>query len=159
MNKRLIWLAPIALAVLLTGCSVSVTMIGPLAPDSLIGYKLELINSERGGPLDTHDASVTELEVEIEVDLYFWDEETVRNPEIRVAAEDWSYDRRGANGTVRVVFAHDRLSDFITTCVLTFDDRYSGTHQCKFEIKATRTMSNDTVGYGSGEGTFRLEKL
>ena len=159
MNHRLTLLAPIALAVLLAGCSVTVTMLGPLAPDSLVGYKLELTNSERGGRLNTHDASVTDLEVDREVDLYFWDEETVRNPDIRVEATSWSYDRNGDKGTVRVVFAHDNLSDYITTCVLTFDDDYSGTHQCEFEIKATRTMSNNTVSYGSGEGTFEIEKL
>ena len=159
MNKRLIWLAPIALAVLLSGCSVTVTTLGPIAPDSLIGYKLELINDERGGRLDTHGASVTDLDVDRELDLYFWDENTVRNPEIRVEASNWSYDRSGARGTVRVAFAHDQLSDFITTCVLTFDDHYSGSHQCEFEIRATRTMSNNIVSYGSGEGTFQLEKL
>ena len=40
MNKRLVWLAPIALAVLLSGCQVTVTTLGSLAQDSLVGYKL-----------------------------------------------------------------------------------------------------------------------
>ena len=41
MNKRLVWLAPVALAVLLSGCQVTVTTLGSLALDSLVGYKLE----------------------------------------------------------------------------------------------------------------------
>ena len=137
---------------------MTVTTTG-LAPDTLVGHKLELINNERGGPLMSHDASVTALTVATEVNLYFWDTDDARNPAIRVEASDWTYERRGNKGTVRVVFPRDILTDFITTCMLTFEDRYSGTHRCEFEDKATRTIDGDTVGFGWGEGTFELDGL
>ena len=160
MNKRLVWLAPIALAVLLSGCRVTFTTLGPLAPDTLVGSKLTLTNDDgRGGRLPDQPMSVADLPVDFVITYYFWSDDEARNPDIRVAASNWSYDRRGNKGTVRVVFPRDTLTDFITTCVLTFEDHSSGTHRCEFEDKATRTINEETARFGWGEGTFELDEL
>ena len=156
MNKRLVWLAPIALAVLLSGCSVTVTMLGPTGPRSLVGYRLDLINTERGGPLAQHVSSDA-LIVPREVTYYFWNEDEARNPEFEFATEDWEY--KPATGTLRIVFARNRFSDLITTCVLTFEKLLSGTHRCEFEDKETRTIDKETTRSGWSEGTFKLEEL
>ena len=160
MNKRLVWLAPIALAVLLSGCRVSFTALGPLAPDTLVGSKLTLTNDDgRGGRLPDQPMSVADLPVDLVITYYFWSDDGARNPEIRVAASDWTYTSRGNSGTVEVTFRRDSITDFITTCRLTFEDHYSGTHRCEFEDKQTHTINQDTVGFGWGEGEFQLERL
>ena len=158
MHKRLVWLAPLALATLLTGCSVTVTMIGPLAPDSLIGYKLELENEEVGGPLDSHGASVVALAVDDDISYFFWDADTARDPNIRVDAK-WGYKRSGSSGDVEIVFPHDGITDFIVECELTFTDRFGGAHRCEFERKETGTIAQKTTHFAWSEGTFELEKI
>ncbi|MDE0221213.1 MAG: hypothetical protein OXJ90_18240 [Spirochaetaceae bacterium] len=160
MNKRLVWLAPLALAIVLAGCRVTVTTVGPLAPETLVGYKLTLTNDEgRGGRLPQQNASVRDLPVDLVITYYFWSETEARNPEIRVATSNWTYNRSGNKGTVRVVFPRNTLIDFITTCVLTFEDSYGGTHRCELEDKATGTIDQETVRFGWGEGEFELENL
>ena len=158
MNKRLVWLAPIALAGLLSGCQVTVTTSG-LAPDTLVGYKLELTNKESGGPLDSHEPSVTELRVARTINYYFWDVDDARNPRFRDLEGKWKYTRSGDTGTVTVTFRRDGITDFITTCRLTFEYHDSGKHGCEFEDKETGTINEDVVRFGWGEGTFQLEKL
>ena len=159
MNKRLVWLAPIALAVLLSGCQVTVTMLSPTGPRSLVDYKLELTNGDSGGPLMRHDSSVTELPVERTINYYFWDVDDARNPRFRDLEGKWTYTRRGDTGTVRIVFERNRRTHFITTCDLTFGDDYTGTHRCEFEDKDIGTIDMEIVRFGWGEGTFELEKL
>lgn len=161
MNKRLIRLAPIALAVVLTGCSVSVTMIGPLAPDSLIGYKLELINSERGGPLAEGDP---EFDVQPRVAYLFRAEDRALDFELTdrrgdvLESERVSYQSRGSTGTVEITFRINLNVDFKVRCVLRFEDSLSGTHRCEFEERERGTMELNTLRSGWGEGTFQLAK-
>ena len=161
MNKRLVWLAPIAVAALLSGCSVTVTKLGPLAPDSLVGYKLELINSERGGPLEEGDPV---FEVERRVAYLFRAENraldfelTDRNGDV-LESEKVSYKPSGNTGTVEITFRINLSVDFIVTCKLTFEDSVSGTHRCEFEERERGTRELNTIESGWGEGTFELEK-
>ena len=161
MNKRLTWLAPIALAVLLSGCSVTVTMIGPLAPDSLVGYKLELINSEYGGPLEAGDPV---YRVKPRIAYLFRAENkaldfelTDRNGDI-LESEKVTYKRSGDTLTVEITFRISLNVDFIVTCLLTFEDSLSGTHRCEFEERERGTMELNTIKSAWGEGTFDLEK-
>ena len=123
MNKRLVWLAPIALAVLLSGCRVTFTTLGPTGPSALVGYRLDFINTERGGPLMRHSSSDV-LSVEVELTYYFWNDDEARNPEFEFATEDWRY--TPSTGTLRIVFPRNRFSDLITTCVLTLERLHSG---------------------------------
>ena len=127
MNKRLAWLAPIALAVLLSGCSVTVTMLGPPGPDTLVGYRLILYNDDIGGPLDRHGASVDTFPVEDRVTYYFLKEDEARDIVLDVRTSNWDYNHR--NGALKIVFVYDQRSDLIIDCDLTFDDDYSGTHR------------------------------
>ena len=161
MNKRLVWLAPVALAVLLSGCQVTVTTLGSLALDSLVGYKLTLTNDERGGPLDTHDASVIAFPVENEITYYFLDANEVRDFDLDVTTSDWTYKSSGNRGTLEIGFFYNERSDLIIDCELTFKrDRFSGTHRCEFEQKGNeRVVVKETVRSGWGEDTFELEDL
>ena len=65
MNKRLVWLAPIALAVLLSGCSISVHT-AYLAPRDLTRHSVELTNRMRTGPearfMETYEPLAETLE-------------------------------------------------------------------------------------------------
>ena len=159
MNKRLVWLAPIALAVLLSGCSVTVTTRGPLAPDTLEETRLVLTNEDSGGPLDTHDSSVNRFPVGPEITYYFLDSNQVRDFDLDVTTSNWSYRRSGNKATVEIVFPYDGRDDLIIECRLTFLDRRSGTHRCEFERKGTRTVAKKTTHFGWGEGEFELEEL
>ena len=161
MHKRLVWPVPIALAILLSGCSVTVTMLGPLAPNSLVGYQLELINSERGGPLEAGDPV---FDVESRVAYLFPAENsalnltlTDRNNEF-LSSDSMSYSRSGSTGTVEITFRINLNVDSIVTCKLRFTDSVSGTHRCEFEERERGTMELNTIESGWGEGTFELEK-
>ena len=158
MNKRLAWLAPIAVAVLLSGCSVTVTMLGPPGPDTLVGYRLVLDNDDTGGPLDRHDASVSEFPVEDRVIYNFRKSGVVLDLDLDVETSNWDYNHR--NGALKIVFIYDQRSDLIIDCDLTFDDDHSGTHRCEFERKGSaRVVVKETISFGWGEGEFELEKL
>ena len=156
MNKRIVWLAPIALAVLLTGCSVTVTTLGPLAPDSLVGYQLQLTNTERRGPLEDHKAAPG-VTVAVEISYYFFSDREARDAEIKATV--WSYSPRGSKGTVNITFAEDSLTDQLVECTLTFDEPLSGTHRCEFEFKETGTRAMRTTSSGWAVGKFKLEEL
>ena len=156
MHKRLVWLAPLALATLLTGCSVTVTTLGPAGPSTLVGYRLELINNERGGPLTRHGSS-DPIVVSVELTYYFWNDDEARSSDFDFATPDWRYTQ--ANGSLRIVFRRNNFSDLITNCVLTFERSHSGTHRCEFEDTATRTIDMDTARSGWSEGTFTLKEL
>ena len=161
MHKRLVWLVPIALATLLTGCRVTVTMLGPLAPDSLVGYQLEIINSERGGPLEEGDPI---FDVKARVAYLFPDERRALNLTLLdsggafLGSDRVSYNRSGSTGTVEMTFRINLNVDFIVSCKLRFTDSLSGTHRCEFEEKERGTMQLNTIESGWGEGTFKLEK-
>ena len=158
MKTRFVGIALVALVVVLAGCKISVhSSIADLAPGSLVRYKLELTNSEQGGPSMEHDS---EVEIDDEISYFFWDESEARNPEIRVQASNWSYKKSSYDtGTVQVVFPLTRITDLITTCRLTFERHDHGTHRCEFEEKDTGTVLQETVHFGWSEGTFRLKKL
>ena len=136
MKTRFVGIALVALVVVLAGCKISVhSSIADLAPGSLVRYKLELTNSEQGGPSMEHDS---EVEIDDEISYFFWDEGEARNPEIRVQASNWSYKKNSYDtGTVQVVFPLTRITDLITTCRLTFERHDHGTHRCEFEEKDT----------------------
>ena len=158
MNKRLVWLAPIALLVLLSGCRVTFTTPGPLAPHSLVGYKLELINAERGGPLDPE---VTAFPVEVQVTYYFLATDEARDFDLgsHVKTSQWSYKSSRNTGIVEVTFVRNLSTKFIVNCMLTFKDRLSGTHRCEFEDKEADSIEQNTIRFGWGAGAFELEKL
>ena len=161
MNKRLVWLAPIALTVLLSGCSVTVTTIGPLAPDSLVGHKLELINSERGGPLHASDQV---FPVKGRVAYHFLADNRAVDFEFTntqggvVDSETVSYSNSRNIGRVEITFPRSARVDFIVSCRLTFKEPLSGTHRCEFVDKERGTQELNTISSGWGEGTFDLEK-
>ena len=90
MNKRLIWLAPIALATLLTGCSISVTTTGPIAPSSLVGYTLVFTHERQEGVLLGHSER-----------LHFKSAETAFNANLD-EARSWTYSREGHDGAYRL---------------------------------------------------------
>lgn len=159
MNKRLVCLALIAIAVLLAGCSVTVTTRGTLAPDTLEEMRLVLTNEDSGGRLESHDSSVNAFPVEREITYYFLDSNQVRDFDLDVTTSNWSYRSSGNKATVEIVFPYDDRDDLIIDCRLTFEDRDSGTHRCEFERKGTRTVAKKTTHYGWGEGEFELEEL
>jgi hypothetical protein len=154
-------LVPIALATLLTGCNVTVTTLGPVAPDSLVGYKLEVINNDRGGPLEEGDPV---FDVKTRVAYLFPDERRALNLTLLdsdgafLVSDRVSYNRSGSTGTVEMTFRINLNVDFIVSCKLRFTDSLSGTHRCEFEEKERGTMQLNTIESGWGEGTFKLEK-
>ena len=161
MNNRLSWLAPVALAVMLAGCQVTVTTIGPLAPESLVGYKLELINSERGGPLERGDrvfAVKPRVVYLFRAENKAFDFELTDRNGDALESEKVSYKSSGSTGTVEITFRINLNVDFIVTCKLTFEDSLSGTHRCEFEERERGTMELNTIESGWGEGTFDLGK-
>lgn len=147
MNKRLIWLAPIALATLLTGCSISVTTTGPIAPSSLVGYTLVFTHERQEGVLLGHSER-----------LHFKSAETAFNANLD-EARSWTYSREGHDGaTVSIVFADSGSAASRVTCDLTFDDRRNGSHECEHVYSATFAFLTLT-SEGSTEGTFLLRPI
>lgn len=155
MKTRSLGLALAALVIALAGCKVSVhSGFVDLAPRSLVRYKLEFTN------IVQHAPAPNTVSIPAIVTYYFWDENTARNPAIRVDAKDWSYRKdRYDQGTVEVVFALTRITDLISTCRLTFEGQDHGTHRCVVEEKDTGTMLQETVRSGWSEGTFRLDSI
>ena len=161
MNNRLTSLAPIVLAVLLAGCQVTVTTVGPLAPESLVGDKLELTNSKIGGPLEVGDP-VFEVKPQVAyhflaanraVDFEFTDSEGGAVNSVSV-----SYKSSGNTGKLEITFPRSLMVHFIVRCTLTFKDAVSGTHRCEFVDKEHGTQELNTLKSGWGEGTFDLGK-
>ena len=147
MNKRLVWLAPIALAVLLSGCSVTVTTTGPIAPDSLVGDTLLFTHDRQEGVLLAYSER-----------LHFRSARTAFNAKL-VEARSWSYSRDGHDSaTVSVVFDESGSAASRVTCDLTFDGRRDGTHECEHMHSATFAFITFT-SRGSTEGTFLLREI
>ncbi|MDE0027300.1 MAG: hypothetical protein OXP69_23045 [Spirochaetaceae bacterium] len=147
MNKRLVWLAPIALAALLSGCSVTVTTTGPIAPDSLVGYTLVFSHDRESGVLLAHSER-----------LHFKSAQRAINASLD-DARNWTYSRDSHDSaTVSVTFGEAGSVASRVTCDLTFDDRREGTHECEHVHSATFafvTFSSE----GSTEGTFVLRPI
>ena len=146
-NKRLVWLAPIALAALLSGCSVTVTTTGPIAPDSLVGYELLFSHDRQEGVLLAHTGK-----------LQFKSKQRAFKANLD-EARSWTYSRDGHDSaTVSVVFGESGSAASRVTCDLTFDDRRDGAHECEHVHSATFafvTFSSE----GSTEGTFVLRPI
>ena len=147
MNKRLVWLAPIALAVLLSGCSISVHT-AYLAPRDLTRHSVELTNRMRTGPearfMETYnfnsmgDAITDEFE----------------------RAKAWSYERHAPDtATLSLTFATDAIADLLITCELTFDNQDGGTHECDYEFRTSRMGPDRIEPAGSSIGTFRISAI
>ena len=147
MNKRLVWLAPIALAVLLSGCSVTVTTTGPIAPSDIVGYALVFTHDRQQGALLAHSEK-----------LQFKSKQKAFNANLD-EARSWTYSRDGHDSaSVSVVFRDSGSAASRVTCDLTFDDRRSGTHECEHVQSATIAFLTFT-SEGLTEGTFRLRPI
>ena len=147
MNKPLVWLAPIALAVLLSGCSVTVTTTGPIAPNSLVGYTIVFSHDRPEGLLLPHSEK-----------FHFKSADTAFDASLD-KAQSWTYSRDGHDSaTVSVVFADTGSAASRVTCDLTFDGRRDGTHECAHVQSATLAFITFT-SEGSSEGTFLLRKI
>ena len=147
MNKRLVWLAAIALVVLLSGCSVTVTTTGPIAPSSLVGYTLFFTHERQRGALLAHSER-----------LHFKSAQRALNS-VFDYAQSWTYSRDGHDSaTVSVVFVDPGSAASRVTCELTFDDQREGTHECDHVHSATFAFLTFT-SEGSTEGTFVLRPI
>ena len=147
MTKRLVWLAPIALAVLLPGCSVTVTTTGPIAPSSLVGDTLVFTHDRQEGVLLAHSGRFSFKSAQRALNANLDD------------ARSWTYDRDGHDSaTVSIVFRDSGSTASRVTCDLTFDDKRAGTHECEHVHSATFTFLTFT-SEGSTEGTFLLRAI
>lgn len=147
MNKRLVWLAPIALAVLLSGCSVTVTTTGPIAPNSLVGDTLVFSHDRQEGALLAHSEKFHFKSAQIAFDASLEE------------ARSWTYSRDGHDSaTVSVVFGDSGSTASRVTCDLTFEDRRDGTHKCEHAHSATFAFLTFT-STGSSKGTFLLREI
>ncbi len=147
MNKRFVWLAHIAMAVLISGCSVTVTTTGPVAPDSIVGYTLEFTHDRREGVLLAHSD-----------EFHFKSKERALNS-VLDRARNWTYSRDGRDtATVSIVFGDSGSAASRVTCDLTFDDRRAGTHECEHVHSATFAFVTFT-SEGSSEGDFLIRKI
>ena len=147
MNKRLVCLAPIALAVLLSGCSITVHS-EYLAPRELTDHSVELTNEMRTGPA----AKFREV--------YNFNRMGDAITEEFVRATDWSYDRDDRDSaTLSLTFDVRRFVDLRITCELTFLKQDRGEHTCVYE-EVTATMLGDrTDPAGSSSGEFRVHQI
>jgi hypothetical protein len=148
MTTRFAWLMLISLAVVLTGCRVTVH--GPirLAPTSLAGYSLLLTNSARSGPWASEHET-----------YHFKSKSDAFNSRLD-RARSWSYDRDDHDtATVSVTFALPNFDDAIITCVLTFESHQNGTHDCKYEQRTSSMFGDITTQVGLSQGTFRIEEI
>ena len=146
MNKRLVWLAPIALLVLLSGCRVTFTTTAYAAPSSLVGYSLALSNSARSGRAAEHET-------------YHFKSASEASDASRAQAQSWSYHRDNHDtATVSLTFTPHDVDALVITCVLTFrksNDGNDGEHECKYEAR-TSTIFGDIVEKSLSKGTFRI---
>ena len=146
MNKRLVWLSPIALAVLLSGCSITVTS-GPTAPSSLVGYTLAFTHSKQEGVLPADS------------EAFHFKSRTVAFNASLDKAGSWTYVRdRHGTATVSLIFADSNSAALKITCDLTFDSLLDGTHECDYVHSATFVFLEFT-SMGSSEGTFSIREI
>ena len=147
MNKRLIWLAPIALATLLSGCSVTVTTTGPIAPGDLVGSTLVFTHDRRQGVQPAHSGK-----------YYFKSAQEAFDAGIN-RAHGWTYARGDHDSaTVTIVFKDSNSAALRVTCELTFDSRDDGEHECDYVYSASIAFVTFT-SEGSSEGTFVLRPI
>ena len=147
MHKRLVWLAPIALAGLLSGCSVTVTTTGPVAPNSLVGYTLVFTHDRQEGVLLSYSDR-----------FHFKSVQRALNAKLD-DAHSWDYDPDGHDGAIVTIRFEDSGSTASrVTCELKFDNRRDGTHECEHVHSATFAFITFT-SEGSTEGTFLLRAI
>lgn len=148
MNKQLVWLAPIALAILLSGCSVTLNT-GPIAPDSLVDYTIVFSHDRQRGLLPAYSEK-----------FHFKSAQRALNANLD-DAENWDYDP-GSHGTatVSLIFKDDNSAALRVTCDLTFDrrDQYQGEHECEY-VQSTTIAFLEIRAEGSSEGDFLLRKI
>ena len=147
MNERLIWLAPIALATLLSGCSISVTTTGPIAPNSLVGYTLTFMHDKQEGalPADSHRFHFKSLQRALDAKL---------DP-----VQDWTYKpKTGGIATLSVTVAESASVAVRVTCELAFDSKYEGEHECEY-VQSASIAFIEIISRSSSEGTFDIRKI
>ena len=145
MHKRLIWLAPIALATLLNGCQVTVTTAEPIAPSSLVGYSLVFTHSRTEGVLPGHSST------------YRFKSESVAFDASLNEARSWTYRRRSHRAaTVELIFTDPNAAALRVTCELEFDTSQEGEHDCVYVHSATFAFI-EFSSEGSSKGTFRRQ--
>ena len=146
MNKRLVWLAPIALAVLLSGCRFTL-QVTDVAPSSLLGNSLKFTNSKQSVLFpDGHGT-------------FHFNSQGMAFDENLIPARTWSYKREGhRNATLALTFASPGTTDLMVNCDLTFTSQHTGNHKCDYAHR-TSTMMVDVIVRASSEGTFELEEL
>ena len=148
MKPRLAWLGLVSLAVVLAGCKVTFHRPPELSPRSLVGYSLVLTNSARSGPWATDRET-----------YHFKSRNEAFNSRLD-RARSWSYDKDDhSTATVSVTFLLRNFDHLITTCVLTFDSRHQGTHECKYEEETSTMFREITTPSGSSTGTFRIDEI
>lgn len=142
-------MAPVTLAFLLAGCTVTVQV--DYAPTELQLRERTLIL--------TNDA-VTRgaLSIPEVLKYHFNSRGQVLDRNLNPATR-WSYDResyRAATLTMTIPRAGNELER--TTCRLTFQSHARGTHRCDFELSDTLAFLTITAS-GRAEGTFRIIPL
>lgn len=147
MNKRLIWLGPVALAVLLSGCSVTLTTTGPIAPSDLVGSTIVFSHDRQQGVQPPHSGK-----------YYFKSTQEAFDAGIN-RAYSWTYARDDHDGaTVTMVFKDSGSAALRVTCELTFDSRDNGAHECDYVYSASIAFVTFT-SEGSSKGTFLLRPI
>ena len=146
MNKRLVWLAPIALAVLLSGCSITL-QVSQLAPNSILGNSVAFTIENRSGLFpDGHGT-------------YHFNRDGMAFDANLIQARTWIYKREDhRSATLSLTFEPPGSTDLMVNCDLTFRDQDSGEYKCKY-AQRTSTMVVDFIVKGSSDGTFRIRVI
>ena len=146
MNKRLVWLAPIALAVLLSGCSITL-QVSQLAPNSILGNSVAFTIEDLSGLFpDGHGT-------------YHFNRDGMAFDANLIQARTWIYKREDhRSATLSLTFEPPGSTDLMVNCDLTFRDRDSGEYKCKY-AQRTSTMVVDFIVKGSSDGTFRIRVI
>ena len=146
MIKRFVWMALIALAVLLTGCRITL-QVTDVAPSSLLENSLKFTNNKQSGLFpDGHGT-------------FHFNSQGMAFDANLIPARTWSYKRVGhRNATLALTFAPPDTTDLMVNCDLTFTSQYTGNHKCNYAHR-TSTIMVDVIVRGSSEGTFELEEL
>lgn len=135
-----------ALAILLSGCTVTVTTTGPVAPIDLVGYTLVFTHGRQEGVLLAHSEN-----------FHFKSAGSAFDANLN-EAWSWTYSRKSRDsGTVSVIFRAGSAASRVT-CALTFDNRRGGTHECVHVHSATFAFITLT-SEGSSSGTFVLRPI
>ena len=147
MNKRLVWLAPIALAALLSGCSVTLTTTGPIAPSDLVESTIVFSHDRQQGAQPPNSGK-----------YHFNSAGEAFDAGIH-KAHSWTYARADHDSaTVTMVFKDSGSAALRVTCELTFDSRDNGAHECDYVYSASIAFVTFT-SEGASSGTFLLRAI